>query len=202
MISNRFYFTSVFIASAILALITSLDAKDFLFSFLIYLALFFIIGVSITVFPFIYYNHFSELRILSKIPKYLPDQVINIRDANKRFYVSIQDKNFDVVPGILHGKYIDARVAFVDNYIEFYQYSSPYVLSYTPFLKINAKYINKIVQGKKAYSIDDSSIATMIKCNYFEIYENNETYKLIVLQQSTDKFINAIIASSERGFKI
>ncbi len=197
MIRNRYYFLSVLIGSLVLALVVSLDSKDFLPVFLLYSAIFFILGISITVFPYVYYNHFSELRVLGKIQKYLPGEIINIMDATATFSVSIKDNHFDIIPGLGHEKYIDAKVAFVGHFMEFYQYIHPYVLSYTPFLKINSMSITEIRQGKKKYPIGSAELPSLVKCNYFEILADTGTYRLIVLQVSTDKFIDAILMSGK-----
>jgi energy-coupling factor transporter transmembrane protein EcfT len=194
-IRNRVYFSGVFIGSVILALFVSLNSKSFLLAFLFYIAIFFILGVSITVFPFVYYNHFAELRVLNKIPKYTPGQIVNIADADTTFNVSVRDEHFDIVAGLEHEKYIDSKVAFVENYIEFYQYSYPYVLSYTPYLRINTKSIIEITQRKKRYSITTPDLPSMIKCNFFEIITDENIYRLIVLQTTTDRFIDAILKS-------
>ncbi len=193
MIRKMYYFLSVFIASAVLALLVSLHTKEFFLIFLTYTALFFIVGVSITVFPFVYYNHFSELRILSKIPKYLPDQIVNISDATARFNVSVKDQKFDVISGLIHEKYIDAKAVFVGNYIEFYQYSHPYVLSYIPFLKIDLREIQEISQGRNRYSIMEPDIPSLVKCNYFDIHTDTKAYRMIVLHVSTGRFIETIV---------
>ncbi|WP_337860520.1 hypothetical protein [Ferroplasma sp.] len=200
MIRVQTYFISVFIASSLLALILAMNSNNFLFLFMFYVAIIFMLGISITVFPFVYYNHFSELRILGKIPKYTPDQIINIKDADRKFNVSILDKNFEVVPGLIHEKYIDAKSVFIGHYIEFYQYASPYVLSYFPFLRIDSKSIIKLGQKKNIYSIENTDIGSLIKCNYFEIYTSDNVYKLIVLEESTDRFIRSIITSMQIQF--
>jgi hypothetical protein len=195
MIRNRYYFLSVFIVSIILALLVSLGSVNFMLTFLIFTAIFFIIVVSITVFPFVYYNHFSELRVLGRIPKYSPEQIVNIMDADAKFNMSVRDDNFQVVPGLIHEKYIDAKAVFLGNYLEFYQYASPYVLSYIPFLKINSRMITELSQGKHRYSSEDPDLISRIKCNFFEIMTEGRTYRLIVLHESTDKFISALINS-------
>ncbi len=193
MIRKQYYFLSMFTVSAVLALLVSLHTKEFLLIFLTYTALFFIVGVSITVFPFVYYNHFSEMRILSKIPKSLPDQIVNIIDARARFNVSVKDQKFDVIPGLMYEKYIDAKAVFVGNYIEFYQYSHPYVLSYIPFLKIDLRDIREIGQGRNRYSIMEPDLPSLVKCNYFDIYTDTKVYRMIVLHVSTGSFIGTIV---------
>jgi len=193
MIRKQYYFLSMFTVSAVLALLVSLHTKEFLLIFLTYTALFFIVGVSITVFPFVYYNHFSEMRILSKIPKSLPDQIVNIIDARARFNVSVKDQKFDVIPGLMYEKYIDAKAVFVGNYIEFYQYSHPYVLSYIPFLKIDLRDIREIGQGRNRYSIMKPDLPSLVKCNYFDIYTDTKVYRMIVLHVSTGSFIGTIV---------
>lgn len=192
MIRKLYYFLSVFAGSIILALIVSLSSRNFIAVFLLYAAIFFILGVSFTVFPYVYYNHFSELRVLSKIPKYPPGQIINIMDATATYNVSIKNTNFDIIRGLENEKYIDAKVAFVGHFMEFYQYSHPYVLSYIPFLKISSLNITGIKQGKKSYSVINPELPSLVKCNYFEILTNSGTYRIIVLQISTDRFIDAI----------
>jgi len=196
-LKKRDYFSGVFIGSIILALFVSLNSKNFLLVFLFYIAIFFILGVSITVFPFVYYNHFAEARVLSKIPKYTPGQIVNIMDATATFNISIRNEHFDIIAGLEHEKYIDSKVAFVGHYIEFYQYSHPYVLSYEPFLKINTRSILELVQGKRRYSITTPELPAMIKCNFFEIITDEGIYRLIVLQTSTDRFIDAILKSGK-----
>ncbi len=193
MIRKQYYFLSMFTVSAVLALLVSLHTKEFLLIFLTYTALFFIVGVSITVFPFVYYNHFSEMRILSKIHKSLPDQIVNIIDARARFNVSVKDQKFDVIPGLMYEKYIDAKAVFVGNYIEFYQYSHPYVLSYIPFLKIDLRDIREIGQGRNRYSIMEPDLPSLVKCNYFDIYTDTKVYRMIVLHVSTGSFIGTIV---------
>ncbi len=194
MIRRRYYFLSVFLFSAFLSIIVSLKSASFLLTFLIYTAIFFILGISLTVFPFVYYNHFSEMKILNRIPKYSPDQVINIMDSKEKFNVAIHDDGFDTIPGLIVEKYIEAKVVFLGHYLEFYQYASPWVLSYSPFLKINLKYILGISQGRRSYAIDTPGLPSIIKCNYFSIMTEGHAYRMIVEQRSTDEFIAAMLS--------
>ena len=193
MIRRRYYFISMFLLSIILALLISLNSKDFLFIFLFYTLLFFIIIISITVFPYVYYNHLSEIRILNKIPKYSPQGIINILDARAKFYVSIHDEGFETIAGLIQEQYIEAIAVFYGHYMEFYQYASPYVLSYLPFLKIDVAVVVAIAQGKKVYPINTPDLHLLIKCNYFDIITNIKSYRLIVEQESTDRFISALL---------
>jgi hypothetical protein len=189
MIRRRYYFLSVLLFSISLSIIVSLKSRNFPFTFLFYTAIFFVIVVSLTVFPFVYYNHFSEVKILNKIPKYSPDQIINIMDSRQRFNVAIHDEGFDTVPGLIVEKYVGAKAVFLGHFLEFYQYASPWVLSYVPFLKIDLKYVAGISQGRNKYAMDDPRLPGAIKCNYFSIITEGHAYRMIVEQQSTDKFI-------------
>ncbi len=194
MIRRRYYFLSMLIFSIVLSIIVSLKSVDFLLTFMIYTAIFFILGISLTVFPFVYYNHFSEMKILNKIPKYSPNQVINIMDSREKFNVAIHDQGFDTIPGLIVEQYIEAKAVFLGHYLEFYQYASPWVLSYLPFLKIDLTYVLGVSQGKRSYTLDTPGLPSIIKSNYFSIITEGHAYRLIVEQRSTDEFIDAMLS--------
>ncbi len=193
MIKRWHYFLSAFIISIIISLLMSFRSRNFTLDFLFYTAVVFIIVVSITIFPYTYYNHLSELRILNTIQKYPPESIVNIFDARARFNVSIHDEDFEIIPGLTQEEYVDAKAVFLGHYLEFYQYSSPWVLSYFPFLKIDLTYVTDISQGKHKYPITTPDLPLLIKCNYFQLITRIQSYKMIVQQESTDKFICAIL---------
>jgi hypothetical protein len=194
MIRRRYYFLSVLIFSITLSIIISSKSPDFGTAFLFYTGIFFILTVSLSVFPYVYYNHLSELSVLNRVPKYLPGDIINIADSKAKFTVSIMNNNFNVVSELIQERYIEAKAVFLGHYLEFYQYSSPWVISYLPFLKIDLNSIVAISQGRRTYEISLPDLPSLIKCNYFNIKTETESYKIIVEQETTEKFVSTILS--------
>ena len=108
--------------------------------------------------------------------------------------MAIHDQGFDTIPGLIVEQYIEAKAVFLGHYLEFYQYASPWVLSYLPFLKIDLKYVLEVSQGKRSYALDTPGLPSIIKSNYFSIITEGNAYRMIVEQRSTDEFIDAMLS--------
>ncbi|MEM0139601.1 MAG: hypothetical protein QXZ44_03200 [Ferroplasma sp.] len=200
MISRFYYFLSSAIFSILMGIILSLAYHNFFTYFLIYTMIMFIITVSITIFPYLYFNHLMELRIINKIQKYKVNEVINIFDAKYKFNAIMQNHKFNIIKELVLDNYFEAKVIIINSRVEFYQYSFPYVFSYTPFLTINISSIVDIKQKKYTYNLYDFNNIKNLKDDNFYLVTDSESYKMIIEEVPVDKFIQALVISSNKNY--
>ncbi len=190
MISRFYYFISV----TIFSLITGFLISNTLIYFFISTVIIFIVTVSITIFPYIYYNHLIELRIISKIQKYSPNEIVNIMDARFKFKALVQNRNYNIVKNLVINGYFDSEIAIINSRLDFYQYNYPYVFSYLPFLQIDISKIREVKQRKNIFYLNSPDIINYIKNNFFTLITESGEYKIMIEEDSVDNFIKSLQA--------
>lgn len=188
MIKNKYYFISCFMLSLILSCFISYKHTNFISYYTFYTFVLFIIIVSITIFPFIYYNHLSEKFFIKKLKKY---SINDINGLNNNYNAIIKNNNYNVIKKIIENKNIESKIVINGNNIYFYQAFENYILSDIPFITIKIDNIMEIIQKNIKINLNIREKIDF-KCNFFIINTFNNEYKLLIQNGKVDNFIDTL----------
>ncbi len=191
MIKNKYYFISCFILSLIVSYFISYKYINFIFYYIFYTFVLFIIIVSITIFPFVYYNHLSEKFFIKKLKKYSINDINDINGLNNNFNAIVKNNNYNVIKKIIENKNIESKIVINDNNIYFYQIFENYILSDIPFITIKIDNIMEITQKNIKINLNIYEKIDF-KCNFFIINTFNSKYKLLIQNGKVDNFIDVL----------
>ena len=156
-----------------------------MFYYMFYTIVLFIVIVSITIFPFTYYNHLSEKFFIKKLKKY---SLNDINGINNNFNAIVKNDNYNIIKKIIENKNIEAKIVIDNYYLYFYQLFETYILSDMPFLTIRIDNIMEITQKNTKITLNIHENIDL-KCNFFIIRTYNNECKVFIQNCNENNFI-------------